>query len=385
MADSEVDRPVSSNPPMMASSGSSVARLARGLTVLARPALRPLKLTILVTYMCQSRCNHCDIWKFYRGGAPDQVGKELRLDDYKALFRAVSDSLVWIEVSGGEATLRSDFPEIIVAAHDLTRIANCAITTNGLNPTRVVSQVRSILDRTGGRPLTVGVSVDGYGDSYTKVRGVDSYERVLKTYLALKALTSEYGGLRPHIAYTISRFNAGQFSDFYQNISRSHGVKIEEISFTFEHFVGFYFQTYHKLDTGTTTAFHTGLMKDIGDIRTLQRGAETKLSSLTLRSQFYQFYLANIETYLRNPERQVIPCTASELSAFVDPYGNVRPCSMWDAKIGNLKEASFTEIWNSAVRLKIRDQVRSGACPNCWTPCEAQPTWLGNLPRVLLS
>jgi Fe-coproporphyrin III synthase len=362
---------------------SSYAGWARGVGSLATRRNRPLKLTVLVTFMCQSRCNHCDIWKFYLKGAPEKVRSELTLDDYRRLFQSVSDSLVWVEFAGGEPTMRRDFDQIINSAYDLTRISTAGFTTNGLNPDRVVGQVSNVLRHTGSKPLTVGVSVDGDETVYPLVRGVNSFRRVMSTFERLRSLATAQPGLRPHIAYTISRFNAGRFQEFYDAVSREYEVGINEISITFEHFVGFYFQSFNQIEDSGRPKFNDLLMKDIASLTRIRK-AESQSSLLSPRRQFYDFYIKHIKDYVQHPASQVIPCTASRLSAFVDPYGNVQPCSMWNQVIGNIKTESFEQIWNSEKNAEARETIAGERCPNCWTPCEAQPSWLGNLPRVLV-
>ena len=36
----------------------------------------------------------------------------------------------------------------------------------------------------------------------------------------------------------------------------------------------------------------------------------------------------------------------------VDPYGSVYPCALWFRKLGNVREQTLTEIWDSSQELK---------------------------------
>src|SRR5262249_32998747 len=82
-----------------------------------------------------------------------------------------------------------------------------------------------------------------------------------------------------------------------------------------------------------------------------------------------------------------LPCTALSSSCFIDAYWNLFACSIWDAKVGNLRESAFDlgELWNSARRRELREAVAAEQCSHCWTPCEAYPTILGNLARAALT
>ena len=224
--------------------------------------------------------------------------------------------------------------------------------------------------------------MDGVGETYAKVRGLDSFDRVMRTFKELRELKAQFPNLRPHICYTMSRFNAGEFQAFYDNVRRDHCVSIDEISFTFEHFVGFYFRELPTVQPNSAE-FSKLLLKDLAAIQRI-REKSGSTSRFALKDMFYDYYLNHIPRFLADPHRQVLPCSAGRLSAFVDPYGNVQPCSMWNKVIGNLKSSSFREIWTSPEKIAVRKEVIKEACPNCWTPCEAQPTWIGNLPRALI-
>jgi radical SAM protein with 4Fe4S-binding SPASM domain len=82
-----------------------------------------------------------------------------------------------------------------------------------------------------------------------------------------------------------------------------------------------------------------------------------------------------------------LPCTALSSSCFIDAYWNLYACSIWDAKVGNLREGAFDlrALWDSDRRRALRADVAEERCSHCWTPCEAYPTILGNLARAAVS
>lgn len=52
-------------------------------------------------------------------------------------------------------------------------------------------------------------------------------------------------------------------------------------------------------------------------------------------------------------------------SFFLDPAGRILPCNVMEEPMGNLKEQSFYEIWNSEKVSEVRIKVRN--CEkNCW-------------------
>jgi MoaA/NifB/PqqE/SkfB family radical SAM enzyme len=336
----------------------------------------PAKLTVGLTYRCQSRCNHCDIWKLYQNN-PENCRDEAQSSVYLQMFDYLRDSILWLEFTGGEPFLRKEIVEIVSFAMNNTGIVAAAITSNGLDEGSVVKKVTEILERSKKKQLVIGVSIDGDPCTYERVRGLNGFKHAMRTMLELRQISSSYKNLRPHIAYTINHLNAGSFSDFYRFVSEEYGIGIFEISFTVEHPFGFYFQNCSATSRKSAVIFKKQALKDIQFIRDLRN--DTKLSCPNPLHLFYDYYLKNVSTYFMNPMQQVIPCKACSLSAFIDPYGNVHPCTMWNNILGNLKEKSFRSIWDSQQRKLAMQTVRASRCPNCWTPCEAQPSWLLNL------
>ena len=80
--------------------------------------------------------------------------------------------------------------------------------------------------------------------------------------------------------------------------------------------------------------------------------------------------------------RTPVKCKALASSIFIDPRWNVYPCSMYDAPLGNLRDCAFDldGLWRAPATVKLQREIWERKCPNCWTPCEAYQSILGNLP-----
>jgi MoaA/NifB/PqqE/SkfB family radical SAM enzyme len=336
----------------------------------------PLKLTVGLTYQCQSKCNHCDIWKIYQRN-PERYKDEAQCSIYLKLLEDLKDNVLWLEFTGGEPFLRKEIVEIVSFALNNTGIVAAGITSNGLDHDLVLKNVREILTKSKKKQLVIGISIDGDPETYECVRGLNGFDSAMRTFLDLKRIASSFKNMRPHIAYTISHFNAGSFPDFYGFISEEYGINIAEISFAVEHPFGYYFQDQSENNREMIHKFEKQILYDIQFIRSLMHNS--KLNYTNPLNLFYDYYLENVSTYFKNPMQQVIPCKACELSAYIDPYGYVYPCTMWNKVLGSLKKRSFISIWESAKRQATMQAVRAERCPNCWTPCEAQPSWLFNL------
>jgi len=71
----------------------------------------------------------------------------------------------------------------------------------------------------------------------------------------------------------------------------------------------------------------------------------------------------------------VIPCQASRNSLYLDPYGNLYPCIVWDRRLGHVRDGVKNVLSSDGVA-GARKLIDSGKCPVCWNACEVIPTLL---------
>ena len=92
-----------------------------------RPPL-PKSLNLMVTDVCNSSCKMCNVWT--KKQEKELTPSELR----NILCDPLFNKLNYVGVSGGEPTLREDFPELIKILHTNMPKAKFAMTTHGMNP-----------------------------------------------------------------------------------------------------------------------------------------------------------------------------------------------------------------------------------------------------------
>ena len=91
-------------------------------------------------------------------------------------------------------------------------------------------------------------------------------------------------------------------------------------------------------------------------------------------------YLKKIGKYLES-SKSPLKCKALVSSCFISPNGDVYPCTIFNKKLGNLKDVNYDlkKIWKSKRTSHVRNLIKQNNCNGCWTPCEAYQTILGNL------
>ncbi|MBV8818107.1 MAG: radical SAM protein [Acidobacteriaceae bacterium] len=320
----------------------------------------PYKLTFAVTYWCNYRCKTCNIWE-------RRPKDELSLEDIQRFFRK-SPSFNWIDFTGGEVWLRRDFVEIVRSA-----VTNCPnlysvhFPTNGFMTDRIVSGVEKIVEMKAPK-LTVTVSVDGDEAVNDQVRGIKGgWRHQMDTYKALSKLR----GVEVYLGMTLSSLNAEQYDKAFA------AAKQEAPWLTHK---GFHINVAHE------SAHYYGnsgmvLIQDKNRIRReVKRYLALRGPSLDPVNWIERRYLKHADKYLETGATP-IRCHALRSSCFVNPWGEVYPCGMFDRKIAGLRDHDFDmgAIWNLDKTKQLQQEIWDYQCPQCWTPCEANQSLLGNL------
>jgi MoaA/NifB/PqqE/SkfB family radical SAM enzyme len=323
----------------------------------------PLKLNFAVTYWCQYRCRTCNIWR-------KKPQDELSTGEILA-FVARNRGFSWVDVTGGEIFLRDDIEEILAAmATDWRRLLILHFPTNGYQTDKIVRVTERVAARSRAA-LVVTVSVDGNEELNDRLRGVaGGFRHQLETFRALRRIP----GVRAVLGMTLSRDNLGAFDATYEACRRAcPELTIEDFHLNVMQLSGHY---YSNEDRGGELPDVAAAACDLRAYR-LRRGAP-RGPGAWLEDQ----YLRNIERYLgsgRTPMR----CHALRSSCFIDPWGTVYPCITWARPVGSLREHGMElgSIWESGAARGAQADAWRGACPQCWTACEAYPSILGNLLR----
>jgi MoaA/NifB/PqqE/SkfB family radical SAM enzyme len=167
----------------------------------------PVNLTVSVTRRCDSHCSTCAIW--CDDGSRHE---ELSLENYQQLFRSIGPGAVYfLNISGGEPTLREDLAGIVGAGARHLDPAHVHLPVNGIDPDRIVASVRELLRVLAPHRavLSVKPSLDGIGALHDEIRGVEgNYGSVRETIDRLLALRNDHRGrLQVGVGTVVSRYN----------------------------------------------------------------------------------------------------------------------------------------------------------------------------------
>lgn len=325
----------------------------------------PFKLTCCVTWVCDQQCTHCQIWQRPKSD-------ELSAGEWRQVFRAQSETLSWLDLTGGEVTTRRDFAEIAIAAiEECPNLALLHYPTNGRRPALIERTTRAVLSANPCR-LILSVSLDGPPALHDQLRGDDgSFERSIESYRRVRAL-----GVEAYFGMTLSAWNLDQVHDTFEAIR----TRVPDFAWRDLH-VNFVNESPHYFgNMGIEQPDPRDLSAAIADLMA-KRGAPSHPTHL-----LENLYLKWVGVHLQTG-RSPLPCTSLSGNAFIDPAGMVYPCHIWDEPVAGLRDHDYSlaTVFALPRARSLRQAVVDEACPGCWTPCEAYPTVLANLSAAVQS
>lgn len=299
----------------------------------------PTDASIILTYRCPMKCKMCNIWQ-----NPTDKKEEITADDLKTLPR-----LKFINLTGGEPFIREDLPEIVEECYKHT--SRIVISTSGWYEDRVIALAKRFPS------IGIRISIEGLSAKNDELRGREGgFDKGLRTLLTLKEMGLKDIGF----GCTVSNHNSGDMLSLYK-LSCELGMEFATAAFHNSYY-------FHKDDN---VIFNKDeVTENFKKLITMQ------LKEAHPKSWFRAFFNMGLINYIEGG-RRMLPCEAGTTNFFIDPWGEVYPCNgleekFWKESMGNIRKASFDEIWHSRQAQKVRELVRT--CPkNCWMVGTAAP------------
>lgn len=297
----------------------------RNGALLVRNTLFPRKkklaqLMIYATNRCQSRCRHCSIWQ----KPHDTLTKEeiTTLMSSRCINRNTT-----VGLEGGEFVLHPQAAEIMewfsIHHPNYTLLSNC------LMPQKVVELTRCY------RPKHLYLSLDGNRQTYMSMRGVDGHDKVIRVIEELKE------EIPISLMFCLSPFNSFKDMEYTIDIAKKYGIDIR---------IGIY-STMAFFDTKAKMLQSEG-GKFLSQIPDNIHATQENYDFVALYDQW------------RNGNLR-LPCRSITNSLVIHPDGNVPICQNLDIILGNIKEKSLDDIFNSSDSHALQCRY-SRECNDCW-------------------
>lgn len=315
----------------------------------------PRVLTLFVTSQCNAKCGHCFYWQSLNQPT------DLSFEEIEDLSRSLG-KLDKLLITGGEPFMQRKLPEIIQLFFENNNCRFVSIPTNGLLPELIARRTRRILHFAQGRTVNISMSLDGTAHTHDELRGVPgNFEKMIETYRQLKQVQSDYGNLS-------LRVNSVVMNATLEGVEQL----IDELP-----------NLMPEINTPALT-----LLRGSPLDKSLLLPNPKKLKELHDRKnarvpgqqpfiwRFADWATFTMATETLRQDKQVVPCEAGRILGVVEADGTVKHCELLPA-IGNLRDASFVEIWESDNAKKARDDIRKGKC-KCTHECNLFPSMLSH-------
>ncbi|MDP8230059.1 MAG: radical SAM protein [Candidatus Gorgyraea atricola] len=327
----------------------------------------PLKISYVVTYRCNLKCKMCNIWQ------KRDHSNELTLNEVDNFFKK-ANKFSWVGITGGEAFLRPDLKEIIdIISHYCKRLGAVHISTNGQLTDRIVDLTKEVRKKDKDLKLVYSISIDGPPSLHDEIRGVEgAWARAIETFKRLKDMEL----VRPQLDFTLSAHNMDKFSDTFAVLKDTYpGIKFDDIIVNVFQRSSLYYgnQDMEPLDNSKVAAEITKI---------LEMDKEGFSINNFLRRRYLKLYLKYIKT-----DKCPLKCQAFSSSCFLDPYGDLFPCTMYNKRLMNIRDLKedFSSIWNQEDARRLSYECSNHMCPSCWSPCDAYSAIAGSLIEACLA
>jgi MoaA/NifB/PqqE/SkfB family radical SAM enzyme len=343
--------------------GRVLDRLATVATTLGRVARRsgmPVNVVHFVTSRCNLRCRHC----FYTETLDAKDPGEQSLAQLEKTTAEIG-RVLWYALGGGEPFIRDDIVELVRIVARNCRPLMLTIPTNGWYVERTVRRTLEILQILDGRQLTLQVSLDGPEEIHDAIRGRDSWRRAEETFRRLGPLQVLYPNLSLGIITVVNEHNAGCYPAFVDRLVETFAPNQIAINLFRNTTLGG-----PPVPPPVVEAYKAAVERyewhlEHDHLRRLGYfGARIMRAKEVLQKDLI-YRVARFDEF-------VTPCTAGTLNHVIWENGDVAPCEMLGARIGNVlgegPEHDFRRIVTGDAARDLRRRIRDEHC-RCTYEC----------------
>ena len=300
---------------------------------------------ICITYRCNAKCQTCHIWK-----NTTKKSEEIKPEDLDSLpyMRATN-------VTGGEPFIRDDIDEILDVL--LSKTKRLVFSTNGFFTDRILDIAKRYPE------IGVRISIEGLPKANDELRGInDGFDKGIRTLIELLHMGFKDVGF----GITVSDLNAKDLLELY-HLAKAMKVEFATAVLHNSHYFNKFDNRIEKVDLVSNE---------------FKKLIDELLKSRRPKDWYRAYFNYGIINRVNGGQR-LLPCRMGTDAFFIDPYGDVLPCNGMDRKVsmGNIKEKTFDEIWNSDRADEIRNMV-SNCDKRCWMIGSVSPAMKKNFWNV---
>ena len=312
---------------------------------------KPIDATIAITYKCNSRCKMCNIW---------QEKNPLSLDIQA--IKNLSASLKYLNISGGEPFMREDLVDLVREIKNNNEQVQIIISSNGLATDLIKGKMQEIIKI--DPKIGVRISIDGFKEKHEETRGVKGiYDQALKTIEALRKIGVKNLG----ISFTVMDSNINDLLGTYKWAEENN----LQFAMALVQNSDIYFS---KGDNQLT------FIKKVSVA--LNKIVEDELKSFNPKRWGRAYYDYGLKVYAETGKR-LLKTGAGFDSLFVDVDAQVYPSNLINEKLGDLKENTLDNIWQSEKVEIVRGKINDNKITESWIICTIRGEFKRNAFKII--
>lgn len=312
-------------------------------------------ITFVLTYNCNSKCKHCDIWNNWMTDVikydkfVDILNDKILNDSYTYYWSNFDIAFSWWEVF-----TMNKFIDYFNYAYKKFPNARYSITTNWLLTDEILDFISYLKDKK--ITFKLNISLDWPEKIHNLQRWLNNaFSKTIKTIILIK---KKFPNLLIELKFTITKINY-EYINFF--IKFSHKLWVF-FSFKPYEYIGNYINKKTYINTSFNKEQINIIEEQIIDNKFIELQKDYKSP--------YFFY--KIPSYLRNwltkEERSL--CTIAQNDIMVLPNLQVHTCILMDF-IWDLNNNSLEKIWstNNLFLEKQREKIKKWRCTWCMLMC----------------
>ena len=301
----------------------------------------PPFMIVFINSICNLTCEHCFYWRNLNRR------DDLTYDEFKRLSLELGQ-FENLNLSGGEPFIRPEFAEICTLFIANNGVKRIYVPTNAYFTDRTEKQLRQVLRSETLQGFVCEISLDGMAEYHDRFRGnPKSFAKAMETYDMLAGLQKEDPRLRIHantVAMSENMDEIWQLTEYLHErcpLMEHHNLAVIRGDRKNPSLQGPALQQYGRLYQRVAEVWNDREDKRFGAIvEPMLQWA--KMKTIEARCQY-------------------VPCTAGKLTGVVYANGDVSVCEN-HTPLGNLRQKSFFEIWDSPEAQTLRAQIKAKEC-----------------------
>ncbi len=307
----------------------------------------PKVIQLPITYICNSRCVMCNIWKMDRSN-------EMTLDEFSNFLKdPIFKKVEFVGINGGEPSLIRNLPEYINEVIKLPNIKALNIISHGFHTTRLLRFVELIytMCQNKGISFHVSISLDGFGVIHDTVRGIP--KAFYKTTSTIdKIIDSQHKYCDSYdVGCTIVKQNISYLMelDAYakrKNYNIKYRLGIENKRIESDKLVDQFSVIYSPLRQSAKEFFHY----------------QTSQSKEIVNK--FKFYAIFLWLNASKPKR-LLGCSWKDEGITLDARGELYYCAVASKTLGSLREKKGEEVFFGDKNIEYRKSIIENNCDDC--------------------